>query len=113
MSFRALPLCLTLLVCVSSGLCSGAAHAAEGPERVSVWYRSTEGCPDGQTFVERLRELGRPAALANVGDRIDFVVTLEARSESSAGRLERQTGRGTVALRAVESRECADVAEAL
>jgi hypothetical protein len=113
MSLRALPVPLTLLVCVSSGLCSGAAHAADVPGSVSVWYRSTEGCPDGQTFVERLRELGRPAALANVGDRVDFVVTLAARSESSAGRLERQTGRGTVAIREVESPECADVAEAL
>lgn len=80
---------------------------------VSVWYRSSEGCPDGPAFIQRLRELGRSATLASVGDRVDFVVTLAAHAESSAGRLERQTARGTVALREVESAVCADVAEAL
>lgn len=78
-----------------------------------VWYRSSEGCPDGVSFVERLSQLGRPAALASVGDRVDFVVTLALRSDASAGRLERQTERGTVAIREVESPACADVAEAL
>ncbi|MEY4548715.1 MAG: hypothetical protein RL685_4910 [Pseudomonadota bacterium] len=80
---------------------------------VRVWYRSSEGCPDGVSFVERLSQLGRPAALASVGDRVDFVVTLAVRPEASAGRLERQTERGTVAIREVESPACADVAEAL
>jgi hypothetical protein len=91
------------------------APAADASRPVSVWYRSSEGCPDGQAFVERLHELGRTAALANVGDRVDFVVTLAMRpaSSSSAGRLERQTERGTVAIREVESPQCADVAEAL
>ena len=44
---------------------------------------------------------------------MDFVVTLAVRSDASAGRLERQTERGTVAIREVESPACADVAEAL
>ncbi|MEY2930496.1 MAG: hypothetical protein RL033_1245 [Pseudomonadota bacterium] len=78
-----------------------------------VWYRSSDGCPDGVSFVERLSQLGRPAALASVGDRVDFVVTLAVRPDVSAGRLERQTERGTVAIREVESPACADVAEAL
>lgn len=88
-----------------------APQAAEAPVR--VWYRSSEGCPDGPSFVDRLSQLGRRAALAEVGDRVDFVVTLAARSDASAGRLERQTERGTVAIRVVESPACVDVAEAL
>jgi hypothetical protein len=72
------------------------AGAAGAPVR--VWYRSSDGCPDGVSFVERLSQLGRPAALASVGDRVDFVVTLAVRPDVSAGRLERQTERGTVAI---------------
>ncbi len=90
-----------------------AATAHPPAAAVSVWYRSSEGCPDGASFLARLGQLGRTAALAGVGDRVDFVVTLAARSEVSAGRLERQTERGTVAIREVESPACADVAEAL
>jgi hypothetical protein len=80
---------------------------------VSVWYRSSEGCPDGSAFLARLGELGRTARLANVGDRVDFVVTLQARSVDSSGRLERQTERGTVAIRDLTSPRCEEVAEGL
>jgi hypothetical protein len=85
--------------------------APAGPVR--VWYRSSDGCPDGVSFVERLSRLGRSAALAGVGDRVDFVVTLAARPDASSGRLERQTERSTVAIREVQAPACADVAEAL
>src|SRR4051812_29552357 len=101
------------LATLSVFLGASAGAGAEEDQPVSVWYRGSDGCPDGQDFVRRLRELGRPAALANVGDRVDFVVTLAAHESSSAGRLERQTGRGTVAIREVESAACTDVAEAL
>lgn len=46
------------------------------PTPISIWYRSTEACPSGEQFISRLRELGRDAQLAGVGDAIDFVVTL-------------------------------------
>lgn len=103
------------LATLSAGLTSsaGAGVAAEAPGPVKIWYRGSEGCPDGQDFVARLQQLGRPAVLAGVGDRVDFVITLGARASSSVGRLERQTQRGTVAIRQVESSACADVAEAL
>ncbi len=84
---------------------------AGGP--VSIWYRSSEGCPDGAAFLGRLDELRRSARLASVGDRVDFVVTLAAESGKSSGRLERQTERGTVAIRDVGASECTEVAEAL
>jgi hypothetical protein len=99
-----------------------AAHASPPPESaraavpgapVSIWYRSSEGCPDGAAFIARLSALGRQSALANVGDHIDFVVTLAARLTMSAGRLERQTARGTVAIRELEAARCEEVAEAL
>jgi hypothetical protein len=99
-----------------------AAHASPPPESarvavpgapVSIWYRSSEGCPDGAAFIARLSALGRQSALANVGDHIDFVVTLAARLTTSAGRLERQTARGTVAIRELEAARCEEVAEAL
>jgi hypothetical protein len=40
------------------------------PDPVWVWYRSSEGCPDG-AFIARLAELGQAARLASVGDRVD------------------------------------------
>ena len=63
---------------------------------VSVWYRTSAGCPDGDAFVARLSELGTAARLASVGDRVDFVVTLGNTPAESSGRLERQTRGGTV-----------------
>jgi hypothetical protein len=108
-----LPFCLTLCGSAASADPSGAADSEPEPATVGVWYRSSEGCPDGSAFLARLRELGRSARLASVGDRVDFVVTLEARSADSSGRLERQTERGTVAIRELSSARCEDVAEGL
>lgn len=59
-----------------------------------VWYRTSEGCPDGEAFVSRLSELGKTARLASVGDRVDFVVTLGSGPQESSGRIERQTRGG-------------------
>jgi hypothetical protein len=102
-------------------LCAGAATsaradepaAASGASTIQIWYRSSEGCPDGAGFIERLGHFGRPASLASVGDRVDFVVTLAHTSGESRGRLERQTQERTVAIRDVESPRCDDVADAL
>lgn len=82
---------------------------------VSIWYRTTNGCPDGAAFVSRLSELGKAARLAGAGDRVDFVVTLGAGvgEEGSSGRLERQTRGGTVAIREYRDARCEQVAEAL
>jgi hypothetical protein len=51
--------------------------------------------------------------LAAVGDRIDFVVTLGSVEGGASGRLERQTERGTVAIRDIRAPNCEAVAEAL
>jgi hypothetical protein len=93
---------------------SGAQPAAGAePPPVWVWYRSSEGCPDGASFVSRLSELGNAARLASVGDRVDFVVTLGSGPTESSGRLERQTRGGTVAIREYRDARCEQVAEAL
>ena len=86
---------------------------ASGATALRVWYRSSEGCPDGIAFIERLARLGRSASLASVGDRVDFVVTLAHTPEQSRGRLERQSDERTVAIRDVESVSCDEVADAL
>jgi hypothetical protein len=88
---------------------AGTAHAAEP----SIWYPAGEGCPDGASFLARLAQRGVSAQLAAVGDRIDFVVTLGSSGERSAGRLERQTSTGTIAIRQVEDARCEAVAEVL
>jgi len=88
------------------------ASPTPGPP-LSIWYRSSEGCPEGSVFVARLAELGRRATLAKVGDRVDFVVTVAAAPISSSGRLERQTARGTVAIRELQAPHCEEVTEAL
>ena len=90
-----------------------AASAHAEPEPVWVWYRTSEGCPDGAAFVSRLSELGKAARLASVGDRVDFVVTLGRGPHESSGRLERQTRGGTVAIREYRDARCEEVAEAL
>jgi hypothetical protein len=87
------------------------AHAEQAP--VSVWYRNSAGCPDGSTFIARLAELGQSVRLAQVGDRVDFVVTLGQAADASSGRLERQTRAGTVAIREYRDARCEAVAEAL
>jgi hypothetical protein len=91
----------------------GEAPGTPASAPIRVWYRSSEGCPDGSRFVGRLGELGRHATLARVGDRVDFVVTLAAEPGQSTGRLERQTERGTVAIRQLDASACGEVAEAL
>jgi hypothetical protein len=80
---------------------------------VWVWYRTSEGCPDGEAFVSRLAELGKTARLARVGDRVDFVVTLGNGPSESSGRLERQTRGGIAAIREYRDARCDQVAEAL
>jgi len=96
------------------GLLLSAGAAAESAAGVtSIWYRSSDACPDGNSFLERLGQLGRTARLAGAGDPIDFVVTLGASGKGSFGRLERQTERGTVAIRSVEAQSCEEVADAL
>jgi hypothetical protein len=80
---------------------------------VWVWYRTSEGCPDGEAFVSRLSALGKAARLARVGDRVDFVVTLGSGPSESSGRLERQTRGGIVAIREYRDARCEQVAEAL
>jgi hypothetical protein len=93
------------------GVWASSVHAEPAP--VWVWYRNSEGCPDGSSFVARLAELGQAARLAGVGDRVDFVVTLGRVADSSSGRLERQTHGGTVAIREYRDARCEQVAEAL
>jgi hypothetical protein len=91
-----------------------AATTAPAPDpALSIWYRSSEGCPEGSVFVARLAELGRRATLARVGDRVDFVVTVAGAPNASSGRLERQTARGTVAIRELDAPRCEEVTEAL
>lgn len=94
-------------------LLSATARAEPGATPTSIWYRSSDRCPDGAAFLERLEQLGRSARLADAGDTIDFVVTLGAKDGGSFGRLERQTERGTVAIREVEAPACVEVADAL
>lgn len=88
---------------------SSRARAAEP----AVWYRAGQSCPDGASFLERLERRGVHARLAQVGDQIDFVVTLGPSGEGSSGRLERQTASGTIAIRQVEDAKCEAVAEVL
>jgi hypothetical protein len=97
-----------------SGVTADATATPSAPARpLSIWYRSSEGCPEGSVFLARLAELGRPASLARVGDRVDFVVTVARAQSSSSGRLERQTARGTVAIRELEAPGCEEVTAAL
>jgi hypothetical protein len=78
-----------------------------------IWYRSSEGCPDGAAFIARLRGAASAARLAEVTDRIDFVVTLGHSGSGSTGRLERQTSGSTVAIREIEAESCEAVADVL
>ncbi|HEY4013948.1 MAG TPA: hypothetical protein VGM06_11465 [Polyangiaceae bacterium] len=78
-----------------------------------VWYRSGANCPDGAEFVRLLARRGVAARLAEVGDPVQFVVTLGSSDHGGSGRLERQTRRGTVAIRDVTGPSCSQVADAL
>lgn len=87
--------------------------SAEDPREIAIWYRSANGCPDGEMFVRSLASRAVRARLAQVGDAIDFVVTLGVDEGASRGVLERQTETGTVAIRRVDDASCEQVAEAL
>src|SRR4051812_39087061 len=58
----------------AAGLLAGS--IASPAEPVSIWYRSAEGCPTGDAFLARLAAHDVVGRVAQVGDRIDFVVTL-------------------------------------
>jgi len=98
--------CLAALALLSSEA------AAELPP-VHIWYRGSDGCPDGNAFVRRLRELGRAAQLAEVGDRVDFMVSVASSTGGSSGRLERQTQAGQMAIREMVAPRCEQVSEGL
>jgi len=87
-------------------------QAQSTPEKPAVlWYRSSEGCPDGAGFLERVGDRASLVRLAGAGDRVDFVVNIALTEEGARGRLERETERGTVAIREVEDRSCDRVAD--
>jgi hypothetical protein len=90
-----------------------APHALAEERAPRIWYRSSEGCPDGAAFVARLRGAAAGAKLADAGDRIDFVVTLGKTGDASSGRLERQTQSGTVAVREIAAPSCEEIADVL
>ncbi|MEO8183341.1 MAG: hypothetical protein ABI895_31290 [Deltaproteobacteria bacterium] len=87
--------------------------AADLPAAVHIWYRSSQGCPDGDAFVRRLSELGRTAQLAQVGDAVDFLVSVSSGPEGSSGRLERQTQAGQLAIREMRAAGCEQITEGL
>lgn len=84
------------------------------PALPTVWYRNSEGCPNGEQFVLRVLTYQREVRLAEAGDRVDFVVTMTKTSAGPAtGRLERQTEAGTIAISEVRDADCDAVATAL
>jgi len=90
-----------------------ATRPARAAEPVSIWYRTAEGCPTAAEFLEGLSAHAFTAKVARAGDRIDFVVTLGRDERGSSGTLERQSARGTVAIRQVAAQSCEAVAQAL
>lgn len=78
-----------------------------------VWYRASQDCPAGTEFLGKLSGAASRARLAEAGDHMDFVVTLQAANGETVGRLERQTSGGTVAIREVRDASCQRVADAL
>ncbi len=76
-----------------------------------LWYRSTEGCPDLADFLTRVGDRASLVRAAQVGDRVDFVVNIALTPTGARGRLERETERGTVAIREVEDVRCDRVAD--
>jgi hypothetical protein len=99
------------LAFVTSVSVAGKAGAAE--RLATIWFRSSEACPDGASFLQKIAQRSTSARLAAVGDHIDFVVTLGSVEGGASGRLERQTERGTVAIRDIRAPNCEAVAEAL
>jgi hypothetical protein len=102
-------LCL-LIACLSS---PARAQEQDPTPAPVVWFRTSEGCPEAPTFLARLRRAAPQARLAQAGDSIDFVVTLGWDGSRAAGKLERQTSSGTVAIRELDAEHCEDVAEGL
>jgi len=97
----------------AAGAVSGGDSGTPAAGPMSVWYRSSADCPDAAKFLERVKSRGTNAELAGVGDAVDFVVTVGTSNGTSAGRLERQTARGTIAIRELSAPSCEEVAEAL
>src|SRR5262245_20939156 len=91
----------------------GARSEESTPTPTSVWYRSTEGCPDARSFLARLEARGVTARVAGVGDPVDFVVTLGIGTDGAQGLLERQTREQTVAIRRLGGGTCDEVADAI
>lgn len=85
---------------------------AETPPRV-LWYRSSQGCPEGAAFLARLAEDAARVRLSQAGDRVDFVLTLERTDAVATGRLERQTAKGTIAVAELRDASCEAVADGL
>lgn len=94
-------------------LTGSAGRAQTGGGDLTIWFRSTKVCPSGESFVSKIRIEGRSVKLAAAGDRVDYVVTLDAGVDSSRGRLERQTERGTIAVSEVSGSSCQEVSDAL
>jgi hypothetical protein len=90
---------------------NGTPAQAETRSSTLIWYRSAEGCPEGAGFLARLETRGVRARLAQVGDPIDFVVTLGNGPEGAGGLLERQTKTGTVAIRRIDGGTCDEIAD--
>jgi hypothetical protein len=91
----------------------GVARAAEEPGSAVVWYRASDQCPDGASFLDATGARAKAFRLAHSGDHIDFVVTISTEDAEVFGRLERQTEAGTVAIRELRDTDCARVAGAL
>lgn len=97
------------------GLAFSLTRSSRGQEAraPTLWYRASESCPTAADFVGKLADGGHPLRLAQAGDHIDFVVTLQAAGEQALGRLERQTDGGTIAIRELHDATCERVADAL
>lgn len=85
---------------------------AESPLTPAVWYRASAECPSGPEFLGKIADSRARTRLAQAGDHIDFVVTLLSANGETVGRLERQTDRGTVAMRELRDATCTQVANA-
>jgi hypothetical protein len=86
---------------------------ADDVATTSIWYRGQEGCPDAAGFLARVEARGIRARIAQVGDPIDFVVTIGKGAEQSRGLLERQTKSGVVAIRLLEGGSCEEIADGI
>lgn len=106
---RVFGLCTALVLFFSPS----ASAESEGNGPSILWYRSSEGCPDSASFLGFFGDRAAQVRLAEAGDRVDFVVNLALGPEGARGRLERETARGTVAIREVEDASCEKVAQVI